>query len=117
MISQVLNGLPRCLIPVTEQRRCLNVHENVSFTLMESNGVPVPKFGVAKTPDEALEIAKSLQVTGRRQFVNRMFVLFSTFHVKKPLDFFNHARIVTHSHRTTDTRSYRCEVFVPFFHL
>jgi succinyl-CoA synthetase beta subunit len=74
--AKVLNGLPRCLIPVTEQRRCLNVHENVSFTLMESNGVPVPKFGVAKTPDEALEIAKSLQATlGSEDFVVKAQVL------------------------------------------
>lgn len=42
------------------QRRNLNLHENVSMQLLQDNGVNVPKFGVASTPDEAEEIAQRL---------------------------------------------------------
>ncbi|CAN7998040.1 unnamed protein product [Ixodes pacificus] len=42
------------------QRRHLNLHENVSMQLLQDNGVNVPKFGVASTPDEAEEIAQRL---------------------------------------------------------
>ncbi|XP_077553980.1 succinyl-coenzyme A synthetase beta subunit, ADP-forming [Haemaphysalis longicornis] len=42
------------------QRRNLNLHENVSMTLLQENGVNVPKFGVASSPEEAEEVAKRL---------------------------------------------------------
>ncbi|KAL1445196.1 hypothetical protein MTO96_029302 [Rhipicephalus appendiculatus] len=42
------------------QRRNLNLHENVSMQLLQENGVTVPKFGVASTPEEAEEIAQRL---------------------------------------------------------
>lgn len=47
---------------VVDQKRGLNVHEYVSYTLLRDAGVPVPKFGVAKTGAEAGKIAKSLGV-------------------------------------------------------
>lgn len=40
----------------------MNVHEHVSYTLLKDAGIPVPKFGVAKTKAEAQEIAKNLNV-------------------------------------------------------
>lgn len=43
-----------------QQRRNLNLHENVSMSLLQENGVNVPKFGVANSPEEAEEIAQRL---------------------------------------------------------
>lgn len=45
-----------------ESRRFLNVHEYVSYTILSENGIPVPKFGVAKTAAEAGKIASDLNV-------------------------------------------------------
>ncbi|GFG32074.1 hypothetical protein Cfor_08562 [Coptotermes formosanus] len=45
-----------------QQQRNLNVHEHISYTLLKDAGIPVPKFGVAKTKAEAQEIAKNLDV-------------------------------------------------------
>jgi len=36
------------------------VHEYVSMTLLKDAGVPTPKFGVAKTAEEAKKIAEDL---------------------------------------------------------
>jgi succinyl-CoA synthetase beta subunit len=44
------------------QTRNLNVHEYVSYTILEENGIPVPKFGVAKSAKEAQKIAEDLKV-------------------------------------------------------
>ncbi|PRD24890.1 UNVERIFIED_CONTAM: Succinate--CoA ligase [ADP-forming] subunit beta [Trichonephila clavipes] len=41
-------------------QRNLNLHEHISLGLLASAGVKVPKFGVAKTPDEALQAAEKL---------------------------------------------------------
>lgn len=41
-------------------QRNLNLHEHISLGLLASAGVKVPKFGVAKTPDEALAAAEKL---------------------------------------------------------
>lgn len=46
-----------------QQRRNLNVHEHVSFTLLRRAGIPVPGFGVAHTQEEAVEIANQLDST------------------------------------------------------
>lgn len=46
--------------PEKQQTRNLNVHEHISYTLLKEAGIPVPRFGVAKTKEEAKEIAKSL---------------------------------------------------------
>lgn len=45
-----------------QQKRNLNVHEHVSYTLLKQAGIPVPPFGVAKTKQEAGKIAKELNV-------------------------------------------------------
>ncbi|PNF32534.1 Succinate--CoA ligase [ADP-forming] subunit beta, mitochondrial [Cryptotermes secundus] len=47
-----------------QQQRNLNIHEHMSYTLLKDAGIPVPKFGVAKTKAEAQEIAKNLNVKG-----------------------------------------------------
>ena len=46
--------------PQHEQRRLLNVHEYVSYTLLSEAGVAVPKFGVARTKEEAKKIAEEM---------------------------------------------------------
>jgi len=43
-----------------QQKRNLNVHENVSFKLLAENGIPVPQFGVAKSEAEAFDVAQHL---------------------------------------------------------
>ena len=43
-----------------EQRRNLNVHEYVSYTLLQEEGITVPKFGVARTKEEAQKVAEEL---------------------------------------------------------
>lgn len=43
-----------------QQRRNLNVHEHISYSLLNEAGIPTPKFGVAKSPEEASKIAASL---------------------------------------------------------
>ncbi|CAG4922685.1 succinate--CoA ligase [ADP-forming] subunit beta, mitochondrial [Colias croceus] len=47
-------------LPNKQQVRNLNVHEYVSYTLLRDNGIPVPKFNIAKTQDEAVKFAKEL---------------------------------------------------------
>lgn len=46
--------------PQFEQRRLLNVHEYVSYTLLKDEGISVPRFGVAKTGEEARAISEEL---------------------------------------------------------
>merc|ERR1711981_985805 len=43
-----------------QQRRNLAVHEYVSMSILQEMGVPVPKFGVAKTKEEARKIAETI---------------------------------------------------------
>ncbi len=43
-----------------EQRRNLNVHEYVSYTLLQQEGITVPKFGVARSREEAQKIVEEL---------------------------------------------------------
>lgn len=45
-----------------DQRRHLNVHEHISYSVLSEAGIPVPKFGVAKTGQEAADIAKKLEI-------------------------------------------------------
>lgn len=40
--------------------RNLNVHEHISYSVLNEAGIPTPKFGVAKTPDEAAKLAADL---------------------------------------------------------
>lgn len=44
-----------------QQKRNLNVQEHVSYTLLNGAGIPTPKFGVATSSKDALEIAKNLK--------------------------------------------------------
>lgn len=44
----------------SQQRRHLNVHEHISYSLLKGAGIPVPKFGVAKTGKEAAEAVQRL---------------------------------------------------------
>ncbi|XP_060519042.1 succinate--CoA ligase [ADP-forming] subunit beta, mitochondrial [Cylas formicarius] len=46
--------------PKQQQVRHLNVHEHISYTLLNDAGITVPQFGVAKTKKEAREIAERL---------------------------------------------------------
>ncbi|KAJ8734019.1 hypothetical protein PYW07_014570 [Mythimna separata] len=46
--------------PNHQQVRNLNVHEHISYTLLRESGIPVPKFGVASTPEEIHKFAKEL---------------------------------------------------------
>ncbi|KAK9720483.1 ATP-grasp domain [Popillia japonica] len=46
--------------PHNQQRRNLSVHEHISYTLLKNAGIQVPNFGVAKSKEEAMEIAKKL---------------------------------------------------------
>jgi len=43
-----------------QQQRNLNVHEHVSYTLLQEAGIPVPQFGLAHTKKEAGEIARKI---------------------------------------------------------
>jgi len=45
------------------QKRDLSVHEHVSMSLLQEAGVPVPKFGLAKTSAEAKQIAQDIGST------------------------------------------------------
>lgn len=45
-----------------QQSRNLNVHENISYTLLSKAGIQVPNFGVAKSGKEAKDIAEKLNV-------------------------------------------------------
>merc|ERR1711997_1055581 len=55
-VSKVLS--PAC-VSICQQRD-LSVHEYVSMSLLKEAGVPVPNFGVAKTAEEAKQIAEDI---------------------------------------------------------
>merc|ERR1712045_40632 len=55
-VAKVLS--PACIS--VSQKRNLSVHEHVSMALLQEAGVPVPKFGVAKTAEEAKQIAQDI---------------------------------------------------------
>ncbi|KAL0850157.1 hypothetical protein ABMA28_012032 [Loxostege sticticalis] len=55
-----LLAAPSSNIPSKQQVRNLNVHEYVSYTLLRDAGIPVPKFNVAKTKEEAVKFAQEL---------------------------------------------------------
>merc|ERR1712087_81519 len=55
-VSKVLS--PAC-VSICQQRD-LSVHEHVSMSLLKDAGVPVPNFGVAKTAEEAKQIAQDI---------------------------------------------------------
>lgn len=48
--------------PVVKQLvRNLEVHEHIAYTLLKGAGIPTPPFWVARTPDEAADLAKNLK--------------------------------------------------------
>lgn len=55
--------------------RNLSVHEYVSMSLLQEAGVPVPKFGVAKTAAEAKQIAKVCSLPCETIFVFLSFTI------------------------------------------
>merc|ERR1712038_68984 len=55
-VSKVLS--PAC-VSICQQRK-LSVHEHVSMSLLKDAGVPVPNFGVAKSAEEAKQIAQDI---------------------------------------------------------
>merc|ERR1712241_1604353 len=55
-VSKVLS--PAC-VSICQQRD-LSVHEHVSMSLLKEAGVPVPNFGVAKSAEEAKQIAQDI---------------------------------------------------------
>jgi len=57
--KKVASVLSPASVSVTQQRD-LSVHEHVSMSLLKDAGVPVPKFGVAKTAAEAKQIAEDI---------------------------------------------------------
>lgn len=59
-IWQLLAASSSKYLPTTQQVRNLNVHEYVSYTLLRDAGIPVPKFNVAKTKEEAVKFATDL---------------------------------------------------------
>jgi len=71
ILSQSLKGslvgkhtpLVASCVPQLQQTRALNVHEHVSFEVLQKHKIPVPGFGVAHTPKEAEEIATNLDST------------------------------------------------------
>ncbi|XP_053634568.1 succinate--CoA ligase [ADP-forming] subunit beta, mitochondrial isoform X2 [Cherax quadricarinatus] len=61
--AQIVNSAAVGPLAGIQQRRHLNVHEHVSFSLLKKSGIPVPGFGVAHTKEEAVEIANQLDST------------------------------------------------------
>merc|ERR1712193_143595 len=55
-VSKVLS--PAC-VSICQQRD-LSVHEHVSMSLLKEAGVPIPNFGVAKSAEEAKQIAQDI---------------------------------------------------------
>jgi len=55
--------VPATVVGCVQQQRNLSVHEHVSMSLLQDAGVPVPKFGVAKTAAEARQIAVDIAST------------------------------------------------------
>ncbi|CAB3237266.1 unnamed protein product [Arctia plantaginis] len=58
--TKLLVGAANNNLPNKQQVRNLNVHEYVSYTLLRDNGIPVPKFNVAKTKEEVVKFATDL---------------------------------------------------------
>merc|ERR1712045_273766 len=58
LLSPKKVALPACV--AATQKRDLSVHEHVSTSLLQEAGVPVPKFGVAKSAAEARKIAEEI---------------------------------------------------------
>ena len=77
---KIVSGLARRMATVDPNsglrgkivQRFLNVHEFDAMEILRAGGVHVPKFGVASTPKEALEVSQKL---GSNDFVVKAQVL------------------------------------------
>merc|ERR1712141_785454 len=58
-LTKVSKALSPACVSICQQRD-LSVHEHVSMSLLKEAGVPVPNFGVAKTAEEAKQIAQDI---------------------------------------------------------
>lgn len=58
--NRIVQFFPNIVPCFHQLQRNLYVHEHVSYTLMKQAGISVPKFGVAKTKQEAGEVARQL---------------------------------------------------------
>merc|ERR1712141_614965 len=58
-LTKVSKALSPACVSICQQRD-LSVHEHVSMSLLKEAGVPVPNFGVAKTAEEAKQIAEDI---------------------------------------------------------
>lgn len=66
-------------LPSKQQIRNLNVHEYVSYTLLRDSGIPVPKFNIAKTKDEAVKYAQELNtkdIVLKAQVIQSLWIKF-----------------------------------------
>ncbi|XP_011505101.1 PREDICTED: succinyl-CoA ligase [ADP-forming] subunit beta, mitochondrial isoform X2 [Ceratosolen solmsi marchali] len=62
MLLRRLTSILACTSNLNKQpTRNLNVHEHISYSILNEAGIPTPKFGVAKTPDEAAKLASDLK--------------------------------------------------------
>ena len=43
---------------LVQQARLLSIHEHLAMNLLQENGVQVPKYEVANSPDETFKIAE-----------------------------------------------------------
>ncbi|XP_022905967.1 succinate--CoA ligase [ADP-forming] subunit beta, mitochondrial [Onthophagus taurus] len=57
--NAVFKTAPKVLAAVCQTRN-LSVHEHISYTILRNAGIQVPNFGVAKTKEEAKQIAEKL---------------------------------------------------------
>lgn len=55
-----LLGAASSLPNLRQPQRNLNLHEHMSYTFLNEAGIETPKFGVAKSKQEALDIANKL---------------------------------------------------------
>ncbi|KAL2717747.1 hypothetical protein V1478_013447 [Vespula squamosa] len=60
-VSYSIKWFQACKSNLKQTIRNLNVHEHISYSLLNEAGVPTPKFGVAKTPNEAAKLAADLK--------------------------------------------------------
>lgn len=56
-----------------QQQRNLSLHEYLSMGLLKEAGIAVPNGVVAKTPEEAYQVAKEIGITLKRMHVANVF--------------------------------------------
>ncbi|CAH1781181.1 unnamed protein product, partial [Owenia fusiformis] len=61
--GQRVLAVSQCMLPQQQQQRHLSIHEHMAMTLLQKNGVAVPRYKVAKSALEAENIAKEFAET------------------------------------------------------